>query len=264
MWNCVISGQGFSDGAISPVGTINGCVYMTSPRAWTTPSTMGTLDTNGTINWYFEDSTFLVVNQAPDVDDHGRLVARRCVFDGSMGLTHGFTSMFGGRHVEYYNNSFLNTFSNRNHGNHFWYRAGTGVMTENSCSNQNQGYGAPDLFMIGDNTSPSGSYLIPRQPGCGHNGSSYVSDPIYAWNNTGPGEASWGYNNQPGGWQAVVQSGRDVFVNAGAKPGYAKFTYPHPLRAVVEGASGGLGAGGSSGGGSATAIQAPSNLRIVQ
>ena len=78
------------------VGTMNGGFLIKSPRAWTTTSTMGTLDTNGTVNVYIEDSTFINVSQWPDIDDNGRMVMRHCVLDGTWGLTHGFTSNWAG------------------------------------------------------------------------------------------------------------------------------------------------------------------------
>lgn len=235
MWNCVISGEGFSDGPVSPVGPINGCLYVEQPRAWTTASTMGSADTNGDVNLYLEDCNFIIVAQCPDIDDRGRVVMRHCHTDGSFSLHHGFTSTWGGRHAEYYDNEHVNTFADRNFGYVFWVRGGTFLSTDNFVDDENQGYGNPGNFEIGDNTSPSGSYLIARQPGCGHNGTSYVSDPIYCWNNTGPSAYAWAFNEQPGGWSSVVQEGRDVFVNDGAKPSYTKYTYPHPARASVEG-----------------------------
>jgi hypothetical protein len=208
---------------------------------------MGTLDTNGNINVYFEDSTF--VNTAGgDIDEGARVVMRHSTFDGSVWITHGFTSLWGGRHWESYNNTYSVTSPLRNVGRYFWVRAGHGVFTDNVVNNHvaPQNYGSTSLFQIGDNTSP-GSYPMPRQPGWGHDGTTHVSDPIYSWNNTGARANAWGYQNQPGGWQNIVVQGRDVFVNAGAKPGYQKYTYPHPLR----------------GGGSSNTLQAPANLRII-
>ena len=39
----------------------------------------------------------------------------------------------------------------------------------------------------------------PWQPTCGHNGTAYVSDPIYIWNQTGPRAYEWGYQDEPSG-----------------------------------------------------------------
>ena len=63
-----------------------------------------------------------------------------------------------------------------------------------------------------------------------------MSDPIYVWNHTGVNAYDVGLSNQIPAWGSVVKPNRDYFMNTGAKPGYTKFTYPHPLRAVVEGA----------------------------
>jgi hypothetical protein len=248
MWNCRLDGVGGGiGGQCCPEGA---SVLINNPRAWTTPSTMGTLDTGGTVNVYIEDSTWKDFGQSPDIDDRGRVVVRQCVLDGVSGLTHGFTSTWGGRHFEYYNNNIISTTSNRNLGGRaFWLRAGTGLWTDNMCDVPSQGYGNPALLNIGDTTGASGSYLIPRQPGCGHNGSNFVSDPIYIWNQTGSDAYTWSISQSA--WSSYVREGRDIFVNAGAKPGYSKFTYPHPLRAAVEG-----------GGTPQTSPSAPTGLQI--
>ncbi|MCI0723589.1 MAG: Ig-like domain-containing protein [Acidobacteria bacterium] len=228
MWNTRFLGIGTGGtGVVGPDGA--SFVIKGQPRVWNTASTMGTLDTDGTINLYVEDSSCFNVGQFPDADDHARAVFRHSTIDGCSGLTHGFTSTWGGRHVEWYNDVFSVTEGERNHsGRYFWIRAGTIVFTDNVVNNaSNPGaYGSPSSFSIGDNTSP-GSYPQARQPGWGHNGTSNISDPIYSWNNTGARAYSFGFQN---GWDSIVQVNRDVFVNNGAKPGYTKYPYPHPLR----------------------------------
>lgn len=225
MWNSYVQGVGSGiGGQCCPEGA---SILVNSPRAWESASTMGSLDTTGTVNVYVEDSTFKNFGQSPDVDDNGRFVMRYSMVDGASGLTHGFTSAKGGRHAEYYNNVFTTTTSNRNlPGRYFWLRAGTVLFTDNDVSVQNMGYGAPSLLDIGDNTNPSG-YPQARQPGWGHNGSGSVIDPIYIWNNTGAGAAKWSVESA---WASNVQQNREIYVNNGAKPGYSKYTYPHPLR----------------------------------
>jgi hypothetical protein len=53
-------------------------------------------------------------------------------------------------------------------------------------------------------------------------------DPAYFWSNTKNGVyIPVGVRNQCGFW---CVKGRDYFDNAGPKPGYVPFTYPHPLR----------------------------------
>jgi hypothetical protein len=254
MWNIFMDGTGFGtsgDGDPGPSIAAIG-IHFKSPRAWTTASTMGTLDTNGTVNVYVEDSTF-VNTAAGDLDDAARVVMRHSLFDGSVWITHGFTSLNGGRHWESYNNTYRVTSAERNHaGRYFWVRAGSGIFTNNVVNNSSvpQNYGSPDLFLIGDNTSP-GSYPMPRQPGGGHDGTAYVSDPIYAWNNTGAQANAYGFQN---GWDAIVRLNRDVFVNNGAKPGYSPYPYPHPAR---------TGGGGGNPPPSSGAPNPPTNLRIV-
>jgi hypothetical protein len=232
IWNTRFVGLG--TGGVQGVGADGASfVIKGSPRVWYTPSTMGSRDTNGTVNIYLEDSSCLNVGQFPDVDDHGRVVFRHNNIDGCSGLTHGFTSTWGGRHAEYYDNTFSVTNSQRNHmGRYFWVRAGTVVFTDNVINNaaNTQAYGSVAPFSIGDNTSPK-SYPQLRQPGWGHDGTKAVIDPIYQWNNTGArGTAFGGFQN---GWDSIVQMNREVFVNSGAKPGYQKYAYPHPARVAL-------------------------------
>ena len=208
-----------------------------SPRVWTTAPTMGAADSAGNVNIYMEACTATNVGQFPDIDDHGRFVARYSIFDGTWGLTHGFTSTWGGRHFEYYNNIFRQTTVKRNLAErYFWLRAGHGVFTDNQVNLQvDPGYyGYNYQLDIGDNTSP-GTYPQNRQPGWGHNGTAYAIDPIYIWNQTGERAYAWGVDSV---WASAVQLNREIYVNSGAKPGYSKYTYPHPLRSVIEGGGG--------------------------
>jgi hypothetical protein len=253
IWNTRFQGIGTGgSGGIGPDGA--SFVIKGSPRHWQTASTMGALDTNGLVNVYIEDCTCENVGQFPDVDDHGRAVFRHNTIDGCTGVTHGFTSSWGGRHVEFYNNIFAVSFGARNHtGRYFWIRAGTVVSTNNVVNDSAVpgAYGHPDMFDIGDNTPP-GSYPMPRQPGFGHNGTTNVSDPIYVWNNTGARAYTINFSND---WDSIVHVNRDIFVNNGAKPGYSKYTYPHPLRQ-------GLGQDQGPDPGN-IALAAPTNLRVV-
>lgn len=214
------------------VGTDGVGMFVSSPRAWNTASTMGTLDTGGTVNVYIEDSTFKNMSQFPDIDDNGRLVMRYCLLDGTWGLTHGFTSTWGGRHWEYYNNTFSVTYNSSPYrnmaGRYFWCRAGTGIFTDNTVNTpaNTSEWGNVSELNIGDNTSP-GSYPQARQPGWGHDGTSNVLDPIYMWNESGGRAYTYGFQ---GSWGSIVLVDRELYVNSGAKPGYSKYTYPHPLR----------------------------------
>jgi hypothetical protein len=79
--------------------------------------------------------------------------------------------------------------------------------------------------------------------GCGHTGGAggdtfppYFIDPIYIWDQTGGSGVRYSVDvaDSPD-WTDHVQANRDYFTEQ-ARPGYTKFTYPHPARAVVEGA----------------------------
>jgi hypothetical protein len=221
-WNNRFVGTGPGPGgSANPDGA--SILIKNSPRQWNTPSTMGDRDTNGLVNVYFEQNTFKNVGQCADVDDHGRAVFRYNDIDGTSGLTHGFSSSWGGRHVEYYKNDFHVSMNNVNiAGRYFWLRAGTVVFFDNYVAQENRGYSLPDLaqFIV----EGGGTYPKPRQVGRGwENGD--VADPVYIWNQAGPGAYDVG-NNTPG----MIQENRDYFVNKGPKPGYAPYTYPHPAR----------------------------------
>jgi hypothetical protein len=146
----------------------------------------------------------------------------------------------------------------------FWMRGGSGVITDNilpaisSCAwgaksnvrfsvlntrrdsgtyccwrtypaphQVGQGYGTGAVFH--GFTSPCGPYA-------GEDRSYYIySEPVYVWNNTGTGGNQVGLNqddeDQCGNGQQVadyVRAGRDYKLES--KPGYVKYTYPHPLR----------------------------------
>lgn len=233
-WNTRFDGSAFPSGPSdvgNGVGGIN--VHLKSPRLWTTPSTLGSLDTNGDVNVYFENCTFYMTN-TNDIDDHARVVVRNCIIDGSWWETHGFTSAFGGRQFEFYGNTFRTSLQPRNlAGKYFWSRAGHGVFFNNFVDEAPTGdYSQPFLFTCNieaptPNMSWGGSWPKPRQTGCGHNGSAYVSDPIYFWNNTGPRASFVGTTSDTPG----ANSGRDIFTSAGAKPGYSPYAAdPHPFR----------------------------------
>lgn len=76
------------------------------------------------------------------------------------------------------------------------------------------------------------------------------SEPLYIWNNSGVNAITVSKSDGPDGSYSgpapadtsanYIVSGRDYFLNnagggAGAKPGYSKYTYPHPLRTDLGG-----------------------------
>jgi hypothetical protein len=224
MWNLYVTHP-----AGKNLGTPTGeSILLKSPRSWDTASTMGSLDTGGLVNWYCEDSTFLNVSWL-DCDELGRAVVRRCTFDGSWSTTHGLSGA-AGRHVEVYDNTFSVSYADRAiAGRYYWLRAGTGVFTDNVVNNAaNPGaYGNITFLAIAEDFITPSSNPQNRQPGWGHNGTANVIDPIYAWNNAGARGSTWYIYTE---WADNVQSGRELYVDGGAKPGYSKYTYPHPLR----------------------------------
>ena len=92
---------------------------------------------------------------------------------------------------------------------------GVGNITSNV-----PGFGNVNASSLCSNTE---GYPCAEQPGRGRNNS---SSPIYVWNNTNfPA-----LRNDAG---TFIQSGRDYFLNQGARPGYTAYTYPHPLQGGV-------------------------------
>jgi hypothetical protein len=96
----------------------------------------------------------------------------------------------------------------------------------------------------------NGSYAW-DQIGTTSDGAGNCPDPIYIWGNTGEeitmyfpdfgsgsgSDECYGATGRPPSLQTqnFVLQNRDYYLNAGAKPGYTPYTYPHPLRATVEG-----------------------------
>lgn len=221
--------------------------------SWESAHTMGTADTTGERNLYVEDNTITRVPlQAFDSDGNCRIVVRYNKFSDSAYTSHGpDTGTYGNRHTELYNN----TFSFTNSGcstpaaimDYFIFvRGGVWVIADNVIPDLNSCYlgnKAEIKFQIQNlrrNSGPmpcwKGGYPMPRQIGWGHNGSTYISDPVYIWGNTGGGNqtpALTEYSpDQCGGGPSIsqfVQAGRDYVL--GARPGYVKYPYPHPLRA---------------------------------
>jgi hypothetical protein len=254
VWNSYIYGVGGGiGGQCCPEGA-SFYVNMQGVIPWASNSTLGVYDTGGGNNLYIEDSTWKNFGQSPDGDDGSRYVIRHSILDGIGPLTHGFTSTWGGRQYELYNDTIETTTSNRNEvGRYFYSRGGTGVEHDNAVTYQNQGYGTPVLWQgivecpqnSGHSTCttgqiPSNSTVIgsgpeaQRQTGTGWDSSAggYHIDPVYLWNNclsghTIPctGDSTW--SSASG---SFITINRDIFVDSGAKPEYTPYAYPHPAR----------------------------------
>jgi hypothetical protein len=265
MWDAYIIGviNGVpATGSCDPSGCPQGgSVNVASPLPWYTNSTLGTLDTSETQNWYVEDSTWKNFGQGPDCDDNCRLVMRHNVLDGIAGQTHGLSSAFGGRQIEVYNNIIETTSAGRNIAARYWWgREGVWAIHDNQVAYQNVGFGAPVLFTSivecspGNSCANDGSVAYPvlhgtSGPGTGgqqlaqacnpctgtKSTSTPVSAPVYIWNNCIIGSGhSLPCTGDSGGNSTsspfFVQLHRDIFIDAGAPPGYAPAPYPHPLR----------------------------------
>jgi len=245
IWNTTFESTDYSSNVY---GSDSGCLQVKFPGAWEARSTLGTLDTNGDQNLYIEDSKFIYVGQCPDVDDNARVVIRHSQYIGSSGLTHGSTSSEGGRQVEFYDNEFTYPNQKRNLNRYFWWRAGTAVITRNSIqaiSGQMWGNKSSFAFTV-ENARRSGtfgcctSYPCHHQVGFGGDGSKQVPEPIYIWDNTGNGASRIGLSEgDPANCGTAYSTSdffklnRDYFVDAGPKPGYTPYPYPHPLTASI-------------------------------
>jgi len=220
-----------------------------SGESWRTADTMGRRDVSGLDNFYVEDCYFAGA-QSFDFDDHSRTVVRRCVFNNSNLGSHGAeTSPAGVRHFELYDNTFL--FDDLggetlNLNRWLWLRGGTGIITDNVMPDmKSRMWGDCDeiqmiVMSLRRNCLHAGhAYPVPRQVGQGHDGTGYVLDPLYIWSN--PGNPRVGINDYEPDEVGrnlrtadYLKPGRDYHVGV-AKPGYQKFTWPHPLRTVGPG-----------------------------
>jgi hypothetical protein len=255
LWNC-----SFLSFPFSMAGT---AVKIESGDAssWTTSSTMGANDSAGTRNFYIEDCDFNAFLNAMDMDNNARLVVRYSVFNNAGLTSHGAdSSYYGVRHYEFYNDTFIfnNVGSESFNMNWlFFLRGGTGVFTDNALADiSSSWWGDKGEFRLAvlnlrENWGPNpcygagiagAQYPCPRQVGMGNvtgtAGNDSVtyrgdSEPLYIWNNTGNYSIGFGDGggscSSPDASSDYIQSGRDYF-NGTAKPGYIKFTYPHPLR----------------------------------
>ena len=266
IWNC-----SFDDTWSQQAEAIQ--VAFEGDTSWSTNSTMGIADANGATNLYVEDCDFHAYLTTFDFDSNSRVVFRHNLLDNCTQGTHGAdTSTIGVRHFELYNNelvfdSFADCNTELDLQWFFWVRGGTGVVTDNilpritsTCSGQKGNI----RFSVLNTRRDSGPYCCwtqhpaPHQVGQGYGpgavfhqytsqcgpyaGQDYsyytYQEPVYIWNNSGTAGNSAGLaedaQDECGGNEQVadfVQAGRDYII--GAKPGYQKFTYPHPLRGLA-------------------------------
>lgn len=131
---------------------------VTSETDWSVAQTMGSLDTTGNRNLYFEDNTFYRLQDMPDGDTGTRLVMRHNKFYDSGVVVHSGAPNDSGqdggghRHTELYSNEFHRLDGTQNFNFWLWLRGGTGVFANNSMDPATSGTygGKPDIhFTVG-------------------------------------------------------------------------------------------------------------------
>lgn len=234
-------------------------------------------DPTGTLDTYVENCLFQDMDMAcTNFDDNARTVIRHCTLNNATLNSHGQeTSTWGNRHWEIYNNRFNYSTQGKAYGGDsyplnmnewFGVRGGTGVITNNVMEdipynklgilltvfsiNRQDSIPCQTAYPAAHQTGQGWSAVSTAQyghPVVSKDGTGAVPDPIYIWNNTGTETTDPGYvgvyqftpdecgNNEKIG--TFLQEGRDYFVNE-ARPGWAPYTYPHPLRANALGQSG--------------------------
>jgi hypothetical protein len=275
IYGCTFIGSGGTGG----LGGISFVVGINDYNLYNQPSSLGTKDSDGLHNTYVEDCRFEKAINMSNFDANSRTVFRHNTCqDAGLGSHGQETSPNGVAAWEIYDNQFKVTQDNPNNLN-YWYqvRGGTGVITDNHFDEIPWGKTQLQLnvFSItrGANDGHNGTfcpieYPAPRQTGWawkdnganwgkvigqpsvlegGHspgyflpNGKGAVCDPVYIWNNSGPGTTVAGYvqtatysPDNCGNGQTIgtyLQKGRDYFVDSGPKPGWTPYPYPHPLR----------------------------------
>jgi hypothetical protein len=186
----------------------------------------------------------------------GIYVARHNEIHGMNQDSHGLCATQGTREYEVSSNTWIGVPGNTLYAV-LHPRGGTGVMYNNSWSGSltygywfeeyrtqpsppcstGVTYNVPGFGVVTASSSCPEGYPCAQQIGRGQNNS---SDPLYIWNNSGSSNLR---NDAP----SYIQSGRDYYLNQGAKPGYTPYPYPHPLAAA-----------------GSTSLLAPTNLRATQ
>jgi hypothetical protein len=260
IWNCTFVGDGTLGGIICPIR---------SDATWNTPDTMGTADPTGVSNTYIEDCTFYDASTAcTDFEDDSRAVVRHCTINDAALATHGQESgPFGVRHCEFYDNVFhYNSSGTGPSGKsyplamNYWIdlRGGTLVCTGNQMDDIPYGKTQIELNVYSiqwpGQIPCQTAYPAARQVGYGWSASSttpfgnpvvlqdgigQAQNPVYVWDNTGDattdpayvGPVDFSSDGCGNGLYAsqFIQQGRDYYINV-AKPSWARYTYPHPLR----------------------------------
>lgn len=217
--------------------------------AWALPSQIG----SATNTIFIEDNVMTETRQCSAHNPHavygqrgGIFVARHNTITNANIDSHGFCATYGTREYEISNNSWIIS-TNRNLDALMFIRGGTGVIYGNSLTLPTSAsynnmiklteYRCNNPSQCSDSVVQDGaiagtccvSYPCTDQIGRGQN---QTSDPLYIWNNSGmSGVAMVNISNECGGAQVstFIQVSRDYFIGFTPKPGYAPYTYPHPL-----------------------------------
>lgn len=223
---------------------------------WQATDTMGAADTSGKNNIYVEECDFIGLSlEGFDFSDNAKIVVRDNRFVHTAITSHGpDTGQSGLRHFEIYRNTFRFQGGAGNCANTLvmdyliFIRGGVGIIANNAIDDVGGSClgDKPEIkFQLQAPWRNGGPYPcwskgwpIPHQHGRNWNGSAEVTDPIYIWGNSGdasqtPSLASYGNEcGSSGASQSLsdyLKSGRD-YVAGSARPGYAFYTFPHPLR----------------------------------
>jgi hypothetical protein len=216
--------------------------------SWTAAQSMGTADTNGDKNIYFEDDTWTNFNEiAFDCDNGSRAVVRHSTMTDSGFTAHGGgsgtsgndTSSVGCRHMEFYNNAFVRVSNAAAVNKWIWWRGNGGVFANNvvprADSPDGSSYpGKPEIVMsVG---CQQGSYPIRYAVGQSTDTPDATPDyPTLIFGNTGSGTTDGDFlsirenpNNACASPGTYIQAGRDY--QTSNTWGWAPYTYPHPLQ----------------------------------
>jgi hypothetical protein len=234
-------------------------------------------DPTGALDTYVENCVFQDMDMAcTNFDDNSRVVIRYSTLNNATLNSHGQeTSTWGSRHWEIYNNRFNYSTSGKAYGGDryplnmnewFGVRGGTGVIANNAIEdipynklgimltvfsiNRQDSIPCQTAYPAAHQTGQGWSAASTAQyghPVVSKDGTGAVPDPIFIWNNTGTETTDPGYvglyqftPDECGNGEKIgkfLQEGRDYFVNE-PRPGWAPYTYPHPLRAYALGQSG--------------------------
>jgi hypothetical protein len=272
-WNDTFIGDGPNDPLA--VGGISFVCHKYGPTlSWDTPDTYGVQDATGLANSYVEDCKFYDAPTAIcNFDDNSRAVWRYNTMQECQIGTHGQeTSIYGARHWEIYDNTFLNPQSGKGpSGNTYpmnmqcWFggRGGSGVIFNNAMDDISGGKNGVNLTVFSINRADSipcqTAYPAARQTGQGwsissdatygtpivaYDGIGAVTEGVYIWGNTGSETTDPNYvgldqysPDDCGNGELVtnfLKEGRDYFVGT-AKPNYTAYQYPHPLHTAFAG-----------------------------